>query len=94
MERYCGFLKHALQSRSQPWRNLDERVKALAYRSQLKVKYDLKDELETIQRRGDDLSSVEHIYPECEYVWLLRLITKPMYMACRSPEHFEDSTRG
>ncbi|EKM61743.1 uncharacterized protein PHACADRAFT_82341, partial [Phanerochaete carnosa HHB-10118-sp] len=38
MEQYCSFLKHALQSRSQPWRNLDKRVKALAYQSQLRVK--------------------------------------------------------
>ncbi|KAI0682508.1 hypothetical protein BC835DRAFT_1298874 [Cytidiella melzeri] len=43
LERYCGFLKRELQSRSQPWRNIDIRLQHFARLSQLQVLYDLKD---------------------------------------------------
>lgn len=71
MERYCGFLKHALRSRSQPWRNLDERIKQFAHLAQLRVKYDLHEEIPPQIRRAQQPSSVERVYPECEQFYAI-----------------------
>ncbi|KIJ20553.1 hypothetical protein PAXINDRAFT_28036, partial [Paxillus involutus ATCC 200175] len=45
MERFCGFLQAGLCSRRFPWSNLNKRVLHLSYLSQLKVKFNLKEEL-------------------------------------------------
>ncbi|PSR75102.1 hypothetical protein PHLCEN_2v9325 [Hermanssonia centrifuga] len=63
MERYCGFLKQGLRSRSQPWRNLDERIKDFACISQLQLKYNLHEELPSMDKR-EEISSSERVYDE------------------------------
>lgn len=74
MERYCGFLKNALRSRSQPWRNLDERIKQFSYAAQLRMKYDLSEELSIDQHSSERITKREHVYAECalsfHYIYL------------------------
>ncbi|KAF8839065.1 hypothetical protein BDN67DRAFT_991030 [Paxillus ammoniavirescens] len=48
MEHYCGFLQAGLQSKRFPWSNLNKCLLHMAYLGQLKVKYNLEDELEDI----------------------------------------------
>ncbi|KZT21270.1 hypothetical protein NEOLEDRAFT_1028994, partial [Neolentinus lepideus HHB14362 ss-1] len=45
MERFCGYLKSVLRSRSHPWSNLNKRIINLAYLSTLAARYDLDEEL-------------------------------------------------
>jgi hypothetical protein len=68
MERFCGFLQAGLRSRRFPWSNLNKRVLHLSYLSQLKVKFNLKDELEELGqlRRDIELSRNEREYAGCE----------------------------
>lgn len=74
MERYCGFLKRALRSRSQPWRNLDERIKHFAYITQIRMRFNLQHDLDLLiedpanDSEDEDIfqvSSVERIIPSC-----------------------------
>ncbi|KAJ7200625.1 hypothetical protein GGX14DRAFT_168794, partial [Mycena pura] len=52
MERYCGFLKHGLSSKRFPWSNLNNRILNFAYLEQLRVRYDLSEELSMFEKRG------------------------------------------
>lgn len=67
MERYCGFLKRALRSKRNPWQNLDEIVKHFAQLAQLRVKYDLDDELLTTAHQEMNVSSAEQVFEECTF---------------------------
>lgn len=67
MERYCGTLKRALSSRSQPWRNLDEYVKDRAYIDLFRVRYNLQEELDPLFGDSEEPSTVEKIFDECKY---------------------------
>jgi len=68
MERFCGVLKSGLQSRSQPWANLNKRVLHMAYLTQLAARYDLEDELTDLRvRKSHTLSQSEKEIPGCEY---------------------------
>jgi hypothetical protein len=68
MERFCGTLQGALHSRSQPWGNLNNRITQLAYLGQLGARYDLEDELRTIDRFkvSNELSQFEQDFIGCE----------------------------
>ncbi|KAI0685378.1 hypothetical protein BC835DRAFT_1290373, partial [Cytidiella melzeri] len=66
LERYCGFLKRELQSRSQPWKNIDIRLQHFARLSQLRIVYDLKDVLPSTHRLDIPISSREFMYYDCE----------------------------
>ena len=68
MEHYCGILQAALRSRRSPWSNLNGRILRMAYLSQVRVKYDLEDELGDFHRLGhseDQLSRRECVYDNC-----------------------------
>ncbi|KAJ7719689.1 hypothetical protein DFH07DRAFT_972824 [Mycena maculata] len=62
MERYCGFLKRALSSKTSPWANLNNIVLHRAYLEQLEALYDLTDELASPNQRTNGLSSSEFQY--------------------------------
>lgn len=67
MERFCGHLKRALRSRTQPWTHLDRRVVNIAHYAHVRAKYDL-PELST-PLRADKLpgpSESECVIPGCE----------------------------
>ncbi|EIN12015.1 hypothetical protein PUNSTDRAFT_63385 [Punctularia strigosozonata HHB-11173 SS5] len=66
MERFCGYLKDALRSRSQPWSNLNNRILQLAYLNKLAILYTIDDDDIAGVDRGLILSKGEHIYPNCE----------------------------
>jgi len=71
-ERYCGMLQGGLHSKSNPAANLDKRVQRIAYLGQLSNKYDLNDELSTIDNwRSDDVRRGEREFPDCEQIILL-----------------------
>ncbi|KAF7372933.1 hypothetical protein MSAN_00500000 [Mycena sanguinolenta] len=72
MERYCGFLKHGLRSRSQPWANLNNRMLHYAYLEQIAVRYDLTDELAIFGQRTSGLSEHESAYENYPYAVLIR----------------------
>lgn len=88
MERYCGFLKGDLMSRSQPWRNLDERLLHLTRLHQLRMMYELDEELPS-KRSADKygLTSRERVHEECKIVLLIP--TRGLLRCiCRSPNNF------
>jgi hypothetical protein len=68
MERFCGMLQGALRSRSQPWGNLNNRLKLMAYIAQLAARYDLEDELRTVDhfKVSNELSWYERDFNGCE----------------------------
>ncbi len=67
MERYCGYLKHGLQSKRHPWANLTKRILHASYLSQLSVRYDLDIELESAEYRDPKTcSQFERQYDNCE----------------------------
>ena len=68
MERFCGMLKIALRSRSQPWGNLNNRLKQLVYLGQLGARYDLEDELKTVDlfKVSNELTQFEQNFVGCE----------------------------
>lgn len=77
MERYCGFLKQALHSRSQPWRNLDERIKHFAYITQVRMRFNLQHDLDLLinddisdfeDEDAFEISSAERIVLGCKYL--------------------------
>lgn len=56
VERYCLFLKTGLRSRRNPWTGLSRVILFSSYLSQLSVKFDLSDELESFSMRcGQDV---------------------------------------
>jgi hypothetical protein len=67
MEHFCGALQGALRSRSQPWGNLNNRLKLLAYIVQLAAWYDLEDELTTVDnfKVTNELSRFEQDFEGC-----------------------------
>ncbi|KAJ3506832.1 hypothetical protein NLJ89_g6648 [Agrocybe chaxingu] len=65
MERYCGYLQAGLQSKTHPWSNLNNRVLHKAYLEQIDIYYGLKNDLDLT---SGELSQVETMFPECEYV--------------------------
>ncbi|EGO30536.1 hypothetical protein SERLADRAFT_412356 [Serpula lacrymans var. lacrymans S7.9] len=72
MERYCGYLQAGLHSRRFPWSNLNKRVLHAVYLSQLKLKYNLDDELKDFhssQRNYSILKQNEKIYPDLMPLW-------------------------
>ena len=69
MECFIGYLKPVLHSKSQPWSNLNEHVKKLAYLAQLSCRYDLDDELSSYFSKGP-ISKREHIYDNCKSYYL------------------------
>ena len=67
MERYCLFLKTGLRSRRNPWSGLSRVVLFTSYLSQLNVKFDLSDELESFGlRRGQEVLENERLFQNCE----------------------------
>jgi hypothetical protein len=66
MERYCGFLKRGLRSKSQPWANLSNRVLNYAYLEQIAARYDLIDELAIFGQRIAGPSEQEDVCECCE----------------------------
>ena len=76
MEHFYGFLQFGLHSWCYPWSNLNKQVLHLSYLSQLKVKYNLQNELEEFgqpQLSGDRISCNECRYPECEFLFTFQL---------------------
>jgi hypothetical protein len=68
LERYCGLLKREVKSRSQPWRNIDERLIHFARLSTLRAMYNLEDYLIfSKSSRTVAITNREHIYGDCEY---------------------------
>jgi hypothetical protein len=63
MERFCGIMQSALQSRTKPWSNLSKRNLHFAYVAQLSTRYDLDEELGTISSQG--LKRGEKLYEDC-----------------------------
>jgi len=68
MECFCGVLKIALRSRSQPWGNLNNHLKQLACLGQLGAHYDLEDELKTVDqfKVSNNLTRFEQGFAGCE----------------------------
>jgi hypothetical protein len=68
MERFCGALQAVLRSRSQPWGNLNNRLKLLACMVQLAARYDLEDELTTFDsfNVSNELSRFERDFEGCK----------------------------
>ncbi|KAG2046473.1 hypothetical protein BDR06DRAFT_922829 [Suillus hirtellus] len=63
VERYCLFLKTGLRSRRNPWSGLSRVILFSSYLSQLSVKFDLSDELESFSmRRGQDILANEKLF--------------------------------
>jgi hypothetical protein len=72
MERFCGALKRALSSKSQPWANLANHCLLWCWERQLAARYNVSKELEDAEpnyRRmsADVLSANETVYNGCEY---------------------------
>ena len=68
MEHYCGILQAALWSQCSVWSNLNGWILGMAYLSQVRVKYDLEDELGDFHCLGhseDQLSRCECVYEDC-----------------------------
>ena len=66
-ERFCGILQSGLHSRKKSAANLDKRVLHMAYLSQLGVKYNLDDELSTVEgRRSDEIRKEEIVLADCK----------------------------
>jgi hypothetical protein len=67
MEQYCGMLQECLQSRSQPWGNLNKRILQIAYLAQLSAKYSLDEELTMVDKHTvtNALSRHEQDYLNC-----------------------------
>ncbi|KAJ7266112.1 hypothetical protein C8J57DRAFT_1469942 [Mycena rebaudengoi] len=61
MERYCGFLKAGLRSKTHPWANLNNRITNYAYLEQIGARYDLTDELAIFGHRSEGSSRSEKI---------------------------------
>jgi hypothetical protein len=66
LERFCGILKMALRSRSQPWSNLSKRNLHVAYLNQISIKYQLDKDLSATDYRGDELRRNEVKYSGCK----------------------------
>ncbi|KAJ7202160.1 hypothetical protein GGX14DRAFT_544608 [Mycena pura] len=62
IERYCGFLKHGLRSKSHPWPNLTKRILSYAYLEQLGVRFDLEAELSLVFPKKVGLSRREFMH--------------------------------
>lgn len=67
MERYCGSLQRAMRSRRFPWSNLDEHVVATAQLAQVKLRYNLEQELSLAPPASDFVKGqYSHAaYPTC-----------------------------
>src|ERR1700690_2046901 len=48
MERYCGYLQLGIRSKTHPWVNLAKRILHAAYLNQLGARYDLDEELSSV----------------------------------------------
>ncbi|EGO29008.1 hypothetical protein SERLADRAFT_412703 [Serpula lacrymans var. lacrymans S7.9] len=67
MEWYCGYLQAGLRSHRFPWSNLNKQVLHAVYLTQLKLKYNLDDELKDFhssQHNYSVLKQNEKIYPD------------------------------
>lgn len=64
-------LQSVLRSRTQPWSNLNIRVKQTAYLAQLRAKYDLEDELRLvgIHKVTNTLSRDERDFANCGWCY-------------------------
>lgn len=66
MERFCQFVKSNIRSRRHPWSQLSWHILYTAYLSQLRTKFDLEDELETMSyRRAPGLQRNEVMIDGC-----------------------------
>lgn len=75
MERFCGYLLPAVQSRIRPYRCLDNHIQRRAQLSIVSLKHDIQ-----IRRRGPhvcltnagvEISRAETVYDECKYTVML-----------------------
>lgn len=74
LERYCGDLQVGIHSKSKPWATLDKRMLYTAYLGQLHALYDLKDELSTVKKHVDELTTKETVYNECKFPQFIQLM--------------------
>lgn len=66
MERFCATLQRSLQSRVQPWSNLNKSLLHMIYLEQLAARYDVSEELAgRDERDGDDPIGHERVIAEC-----------------------------
>ena len=66
MERFCATLQRSLQSRVQPWSNLNKSLLHMIYLKQLAAPYDVLEELTGHDEHdGDDPIGHEHVIAEC-----------------------------
>ena len=84
MERYCGYLKANLKSKSRPWANLNKRILHTTYLKQLGFRYNLQDELSTGPARGE-LSQYERVYEDCMYK-SINLVLHDLICALADPQ--------
>lgn len=76
IERFCGTLKSSLHSRKNPFANLSSHILRSTCMSQLRVLYDVEDELGSSSRKAkDNPSSAEQVYPECTSSIALNILT-------------------
>ena len=67
MERFCGMLQNSLRSRSRPWSNLNKALLHRTYLEQLRMRYDLSEELANEdERENDGPIGYERILEDCE----------------------------
>ncbi|KAF9219821.1 hypothetical protein BS17DRAFT_854111 [Gyrodon lividus] len=83
MEHFCGFLQAGLRSRCFPWSNLNKRILHLSYLSQLKVKFNLRDELEELAQLR---RNIEFSRNECKYAGYPQHIFSSPFMSNFQPD--------
>jgi len=72
MEQFCGMLQNSLHSHSHPWSNLNKVLLHRTYLEQLRMRYDLSEELANEgEHEGDGPIGFERILEDCEHVYHL-----------------------
>ena len=91
MERFCGMLQNSLHSHSRPWSNLNKVLLHCTYLEQLRMRYNLLEELKNKDEHEDDGPiGYEHILEDCEYAhhcctWNSFLVGQIRTMYCVHP---------
>jgi hypothetical protein len=89
MERFCGAMQSALQSRVKPWSNLSKRNFQVACLAQLSVKFDLEEELSSSAptiTEASGLTRAERVYSNCMSSDVHRLM-EVIFMFIITDEH-------
>lgn len=70
MERFCGKLLTKIRNRRFPWSNIDAYLLGAAQLSQIKLRFNLEDELRLRPKKGD-LTTAHFSHPDCESAFVL-----------------------